>query len=339
MMNRPQPAIAGNGRDEPHVRSFRQSLLSMLGLSCIVMMVAIDQTVVGTALPTIVAELKGFDLYAWVATSYLLTSVITVPIFGRLGDWYGRKPLVVTAIVVFTVASVLCGAAGSMTALVVFRALQGVGGGMLVGTAFASIPDLFPDPVVRLRWQVLFSSAFGIANAIGPYLGGILSQHYGWRSVFFVNLPVGVASLYLAAAHLPHIRHMRLDKIRLDWRGALYVAVALCALQLLVEALSRGEFDLRAIAYAVAVVAGLLLLIREERRAVNPIVPPALLRERGLAILLLLSAMMGIALFSLLFYVPLLLQGGNGISAARAGLAVTPLVVASLSARSPIRGS
>ncbi|WP_165107494.1 MULTISPECIES: MFS transporter [unclassified Caballeronia] len=331
-MNRPQPAVAGSECDEPHVRSFRQSLLSMLGLSCIVMMVAIDQTVVGTALPTIVAELKGFDLYAWVATSYLLTSVITVPIFGRLGDWYGRKPLVVAAIVVFTVASVLCGAvrcgaAGSMTALVIFRALQGVGGGMLVGTAFASIPDLFPDPVVRLRWQVLFSSAFGVANAIGPSLGGILSQHYGWRSVFFVNLPVGVASLYLAAVHLPHIRHMHLDKIRLDWRGALYVAVALCALQLLVEALSGGEFDLRAIAYAVAVVTGLLLLIREERRAVNPIVPPTLLGERGLAVLLLLSAMMGIGLFSLLFYVPLLLQGGNGISATRAGLAVTPLVV------------
>ena len=325
MIERPHPVSATHHGSQ--MRSFRQSLLSMLGLSCIVMMVAIDQTVVGTALPTIVAELKGFDLYAWVATAYLLTSVITVPIFGRLGDWYGRKPLIVAAIVVFTVASVLCGAATSMTMLVVLRALQGVGGGMLVGTTFASIPDLFPDPVVRLRWQVLFSSAFGVANAIGPSLGGILSQHYGWRSVFFVNVPVGVVSLYLAAAHLPHIRHVHVDSIRLDWRGALYVSITLCALQLLVEAAGRGDAGLHAFAYAVVVVVGAVLLIREERRAANPIVPPALLREQGLATLLLLSAMMGIALFSLLFYVPLLLQGGSGITAERAGIAVTPLVV------------
>lgn len=127
----------------------------MLGMCFVMMMVAIDQTVVGTALPTIVAELKGFELYAWVATSYLLTSVITVPIFGRLGDYYGRKPFVVAAIVLFTLASALCGAADSMLALVLARALQGIGGGMLVGTAFASIPDLFPDPHVRLRWQVM----------------------------------------------------------------------------------------------------------------------------------------------------------------------------------------
>ena len=158
-------------------RSFRQSLFAMMGISSVVVMVAIDQTVVGTALPTIVAELKGFQYYAWVATAYLLTSVITVPVFGRLGDWFGRKPFVVAAIVLFTGASALCGLAGSMFELVAFRALQGIGGGMLVGTAFASIPDLFPDPVRRLRWQVLFSSAFGLANAIGPSLGGLLTQH------------------------------------------------------------------------------------------------------------------------------------------------------------------
>ncbi len=153
----------------------------MLGVSFVTMLVALDQTVVGTALPTIVAELKGFDLYAWVATSYLLTSVITVPIFGRLGDYYGRKPFVIASIVVFTVASVLCGLANSMIFLVLARGLQGIGIGigMLVGTAFACIADLFPDNVVRLRWQVLMSSAFGIANTVGPSLGGFLTQYYG----------------------------------------------------------------------------------------------------------------------------------------------------------------
>ena len=168
----------------PQNRSFRESLLAMMGLFFVVMMVALDQTVVGTALPTVVAELRGFDLYAWVATSYLLASVITVPIFGRLGDYFGRKYFVIASIVIFTLASALCGMAGSMLALVLARALQGIGGGMLVGTAFASVPDLFPEPHVRLRWQVLISSAFGIANAIGPSLGGFLTEYAGWRSVF-----------------------------------------------------------------------------------------------------------------------------------------------------------
>jgi EmrB/QacA subfamily drug resistance transporter len=308
-------------------RSFAQSLCAMIGLSSVVMMVAIDQTVVGTAMPTIVAELKGFDLYAWVATAYLLTSVITVPIFGRLGDWFGRKPLIVLAIVVFTGASMLCGAANSMLMLVVYRALQGVGGGMLVGTCFASIPDLFPDPVVRLRWQVLFSSAFGVANAIGPTLGGFLSQHYGWRFAFLVNLPVGIVSLVFTACFLPHIRHEQHGSLRPDWRGAGWIALTLGTLQLLVEAMGRNGVQPSTGLYAAAFCFALVMLIREERRAVQPMLPPALLTDRAIVVLLILSMFLGVAMFSLLFYVPLLLQGGAGLSPQAAGIAVTPLVV------------
>ncbi|WP_415119418.1 MFS transporter [Paraburkholderia sp.] len=299
----------------------------MLGLSSVVMMVAIDQTVVGTALPTIVAELKGFHLYAWVATAYLLASVITVPIFGRLGDWFGRKPLIVIAIVVFTGASTLCGAAGSMQALVLFRALQGIGGGMLVGTCFASIPDLFPDPVVRLRWQVLFSSAFGLANAVGPSLGGFLSEHYGWRSAFLVNIPVGVASLYLTAMHLPDIRHEKRGKLTPDWRGALLIGLGLGSLQLLVESLAHETVSVTTLGFGVVTLCAGVWLAREELRAADPILPPALLRERAIIALLVLSMLMGMAMFALLFYVPLLLQGGMGLSADRAGVMITPLVV------------
>jgi MFS family permease len=134
------------------VLPFRASLMATLGVCFVIMLVALDQTIVGTALPTIVAELKGFDLYAWVATSYLLTSVITVPIFGRLGDYFGRKPFLIASIIIFVFASMLCGMADSMLFLVLARGLQGIGGGMLVGTAFASIADLFPDPHVPLRW-------------------------------------------------------------------------------------------------------------------------------------------------------------------------------------------
>ena len=202
------------------VLPFRESLMAMLGVAFVIMLVALDSTIVGTALPTIVAELKGFDLYAWVATSYLLTSVITVPIFGRLGDYYGRKPFVIVSIILFTVASMLCGMADSMLWLVIGRGAQGIGGGMLVGTAFACIPDLFPGAHVRLRWQVLMSTAFGIATAVGPSLGGFLTQYWGWRWVFFVNLPVGLLSLVFVWKYLPHLRHTSPDaQIRLDWPG------------------------------------------------------------------------------------------------------------------------
>lgn len=188
-------------------RDFRQTLLAMLGLCFVLMSVALDQTVIGTALPTVVSELKGFELYAWVGTAYLLTSVITVPIFGKLGDEHGRKPFVLSGILLFTLASMSCGWAQNMIELVAARALQGVGGGILVATTFACIPDLFPDAHARLKWQVLFSTSFGIANAIGPTLGGYLTQYLGWRWVFFVNLPVGCLSWLFVYRYLPTIRH------------------------------------------------------------------------------------------------------------------------------------
>ncbi|WP_233879778.1 MDR family MFS transporter [Paraburkholderia flagellata] len=310
------------------VLPFRESLLAMLGVSFVTMLVALDQTVVGTALPTIVAELRGFELYAWVATSYLLTSVITVPIFGRLGDYYGRKPFVIASIVVFTAASVLCGAANSMLFLVIARGLQGIGGGMLVGTAFACIPDLFPDSVVRLRWQVLMSSAFGIANAVGPSLGGFLTQYYGWRSVFYVNLPVGLLSLFFVWKYLPHLRHVAHEaRMRLDWPGALLIALALGSLQLFVERLPGHGLSASAIGLlALALVAGWALW-QWERRCPQAILPVDMFRNASLNALFTLAVLGGFTMFSLLFYAPLLFQGGFGMTPKEAGVVITPLVV------------
>jgi EmrB/QacA subfamily drug resistance transporter len=310
------------------VLAFRESLLAVLGIAFVMMLVALDQTVVGTALPTIVTELKGFELYAWVATSYLLTSVITVPIFGRLGDYYGRKPFVIASIVVFTSASMLCGMANSMLFLVLARALQGIGGGMLVGTAFASIPDLFPDSRVRLRWQVILSSAFGIANAVGPSLGGFLTQYYGWRSVFYVNLPIGLISLYFVFRFLPHLRQVEhVGKMWLDWPGALLIAATLGCLQLFVELLPKhGLTSMTVGLFAISLIAGIVLW-KWEKRASQPILPPAMFSNKSLVALFVLSVLAGFTLFSLLFYTPLLLQGGFGLSPKDAGLIITPLVV------------
>jgi EmrB/QacA subfamily drug resistance transporter len=309
-------------------RSFRESLLAMLGLFFVVMMVALDQTVVGTALPTVVAELKGFDLYAWVATSYLLASVITVPIFGRLGDYFGRKYFVMASIIIFTLASALCGMANSMLFLVLARALQGVGGGMLVGTAFASVPDLFPEPHVRLRWQIVISSSFGIANAVGPSLGGFLTEFAGWRSVFYVNLPIGLLGVYFVWRHMPLIRHHKHEgPMKLDWLGALLLAVSLGSMQLLVELLPTHGMRLDMALLAAGSAAAFVGLYFCERHAANPMLPLEMFRDPALASLFTLSVLVGFMMFALLFYMPLLLQGGFGLSPNAAGLLITPLVV------------
>jgi EmrB/QacA subfamily drug resistance transporter len=309
-------------------RSFRESLLAILGLFFVVMMVALDQTVVGTALPTIVSDLKGFDLYAWVGTSYLLASVITVPIFGRLGDHFGRKYFVIASIVIFTLASALCGMADSMLFLVLARGLQGIGGGMLVGTAFASVPDLFPEPHVRLRWQVLISSSFGIANAVGPSLGGFMTEYTGWRSVFYINLPIGLAGVYFVWRHMPLITHRRSDgPMRLDWLGAFLIAAALGSLQLFVEWLPGHGLSFGMAALAAGSIAAFIALALCERRAKNPILPFEMFANPALAPLFALSVLMGFMMFALLFYMPLLLQGGFGLAPNAAGMLITPLVV------------
>ncbi len=309
------------------VQTFRQRLMAMLGLCFVLVMVALDQTVVGTALPTVVAELKGFSLYAWVGTSYLLTSVITVPIFGRLGDDHGRKPFVIAAIILFTVASMLCGMAHSMIELVLARALQGVGGGMLVATSFASVPDLFPDPHERLRWQVLFSSAFGLANAIGPSLGGFLTEYCGWRWVFFVNLPVGLLSVWFVWRYLPRIRHAEHKPSRLDWPGALLIALFLGGMQLLVEWLPQHKAPGLLALIAVVAIGSLIVLLWWERRCANPILPLDMFTHRSLQPLFVLSLVMGFCMFAVMYYAPLMFQGGFGLSPNQAGLLVTPLVV------------
>lgn len=223
---------------------FRESLLAMLGIAFVAMLVALDQTIVGTALPRIVADLKGFDLYAWVATSYMLASVITIPIFGRLGDLFGRKRFLIAAILLFTGASVLCGLANSMLLLVVSRGLQGIGGGILIGTVFATVADLFPNPKLRLRWLAFVTSAFGVSNMIGPTLGGMLTQYGGWRLVFFVNVPVGLVSLLFVQRFLPPLLHLRCKgPVRLDWLGAFVLAVTFGSLQVLIELFPRRGID------------------------------------------------------------------------------------------------
>ncbi|HEY4351513.1 MAG TPA: MFS transporter [Paraburkholderia sp.] len=321
------PAIAAY---EPgrQLLPFRESLLAMLGIAFVAMLVALDQTIVGTALPRIVADLKGFDLYAWVATSYMLASVITIPIFGRLGDLFGRKPFLVAAISLFTGASVLCGIASNMLFLVIARGLQGIGGGILIGTVFATVADLFPDPKLRLRWLVFVTSAFGFANVVGPTLGGMLTQSASWRFVFFVNVPVGVASLLFVLRFLPPMRHLRkAGPVQLDWLGAFVVAATFGALQLLIELLPKEGVSTMTIALMLLTVACGSTLWFWEKRMGYPVVPIDMLLDRRLAALFAMSTLGGFALFSMVFYVPLLFQGGFGMSPHESGMLITPLLL------------
>lgn len=308
--------------------SFRQSFLAMLGICLVIILVALDQTVVGTALPRIVAELQGFAWYAWVATAYLLTSAIAVPVVGRLGDLYGRKYFVLTGIALFTLASAACGGAQSMWQLVVARGAQGIGGGMLVGAAFASVADLFPDMRRRLRWQVMISSSFGVASALGPLLGGLLTQHWGWRSVFFVNLPVGMIAIAIVYRYLPRYPGHRQSHERFDWVGVAWLSLALCIL--LITSESGAELGYLSFAFWGLLglgLASLWVFWRFQLRSASPLLPPRLFESANVRRLALLSLMTGVSMFSLIFYVPLLLQGGFGYSPHAAGIAVTPLVV------------
>ena len=306
-------------------RSFRQSLLAMLGIGLVNLLVALDQTAVSTALPSIVATLNGFEYYTWIASAYLLAQVIAVPIFGLLGDYYGRKPFVLAAIATFTVASVLCAAAPAMGALVVARALQGIGAGMMTGTAFASIPDLFPDPRARARWQVVLAAAYGVGTAAGPSLGGFLTDHAGWRSTFLINLPVGLAAVWCVRRHLPRFEPAVRAGVRIDWLGALLVSLLLaCLLLASSESPSMTHLSARAELAACLPVLGALFYICE-KRASAPLIPLDLLRDRRMTKLLGLSLLTGAIMFSLIFYVPLLLQAGLDLTATEAGKLTTPL--------------
>lgn len=302
----------------------------MLGVCFVVLLAAFDQALVGVALPRIVADLQGFALYSWVGTAFFLTSAIALPITGRLGDLFGRKPFVLSAIVLFVLASLACAMANSMLMLVIARALQGLGGGMLVGTTFASVADIFPDQQRRIRWQAMMASAFAIANLSGPSLGGFMTEEYGWRSTFYVNLPIGFVAFIMVLIFLPRVAGSRKPGVRVDWSGALLLGVlistGLIAIQ---EGAARGGDGLLSLRFAALLTVVLLmgwLFIQLQLRVAQPILPLHLFKVRAVRLLALVSLCGGSSLFVLIFFTPLLLQAGFDVSPNTSGFLITPLV-------------
>ncbi|MCC5475976.1 MDR family MFS transporter [Streptomyces barringtoniae] len=294
----------------------------LLGL----LLAALDQTIVSTALPTIVSDLGGLEHLSWVVTAYLLASTAATPLWGKLGDQYGRKRLFQTAIVIFLVGSALCGMAQNMGELIGFRALQGLGGGGLMVLSMAIVGDIVP-PRERGRYQGLFGAVFGATSVLGPLLGGLFTQHLSWRWVFYVNLPVGVVALAVIATAL-HIPRRTAHHV-IDYLGTLLIAsVATCLV--LVASLGGTTWAWGSAQIIGLAVLGVLLavaFVAAERRAAEPVLPLKLFGIRTFTLAAVISFIVGFAMFGAMTYLPTFLQVVHGISPTLSGVHMLPMVV------------
>jgi EmrB/QacA subfamily drug resistance transporter len=308
-------------------RGHRDKLLALAGLALVLFLVALDGTVVGTAMPRIIAELNGFALYAWVTTAYLLAQTAVIPIVGKLGDIYGRKWLAVGGVAVFVAASALCGFASSMLWLIACRGLQGLGGGILFSSVFALIADLFPDARVRARYQGFLFTVFSLSSLLGPLLGGWITDTIGWRWVFYVNLPPGLLALAVLPVVLP--QSARRPNAPIDYLGAVTGATAIVALLLGLEFASTGASWTSPPVGGSLLLAGVALavFVPVERKAAEPILPLALFRNATLSAGVLVAFMTGVVLLGVSLYTPLLGQAVLRLSASASGVLMMPLVV------------
>ena len=295
------------------------------GLMLVMLLAALDQTIVATALPTIVGDLGGLSHLSWVTSAFLLAQTAVTPIYGKLGDLYGRKRVLQSAVLVFLAGSALCGQAGSMTELIAFRAIQGLGAGGLIVLVQAVVGDVVP-PRERGKYQGLFGAVFGVASIAGPLLGGVIVQAISWRWIFYVNIPLGLIALVVLRRTLPSTQGRSRPVI--DYLGAGVLAAALSAI-VLVASLGGTAWAWGAPQTILVAAAGLLLLgvfILVERRAAEPVLPLQLLRDRVFAVAGGLSLIVGFALFGSVTFLPLYFQTVDAATPSAAGLRLTPMM-------------
>ncbi len=306
--------------------AFKNRGLLITGLIIAMLFGALDGTIVGTAMPRIVGELGGLSLMAWLTTAYMLASTVVVPIAGKLADLIGRRVVYVTGLVIFIGSSALCGLSQNITELIWFRALQGLGGGIMMPMAMIIIGDLFTGKQ-RAKWQGVFGAIFGLSSVIGPQIGGWIVDALNWRWVFYINLPVGIIAVILIAFALP--KHKRVGGVSIDVPGIITMVVGVVSLLL---ALTFGGKDYpwsswQIIGLFVLAVVSLVAFVMIESRSKEPILPVRLFKNRTFTTINGVGFLMSIGMFGAIMFVPLFMQGIVGISASASGTVMTPLMV------------
>lgn len=299
--------------------------LTLGAVAATLLFASLGQTIVSTALPTMVADLGGMDHITWVITAYLLASTIAAPLAGKMGDMYGRKLVLQSGIGVFIVGAVLCGVASTMGMVIGGRAIQGFGAGTLIVTSMATVGDLLP-PRQRGAAQGILGAAFGVSTVVGPLLGGFIVQHWSWHWIFFVNLPVGVIAFVIIGMALP--RRTDLSKRKVDYLGAALLASLLAAVVLLPNAAAEGGGWTSPAVTAVAAI-GLIALagfIWAETRAAEPILPMSLFRNNTFVVVNTVGFMVGMGMFGTITFLPLFLQVVKGVSPTTSGLFLVPMM-------------
>jgi len=310
----------------------REILLTMSGVLLVMLLASLDQTIVGTAMPQIITDLQGFDRYTWVTTAYLLTSTVMVPIYGKLSDIFGRKPIFLIGVLLFLIGSALSGASQTMNELIAFRAFQGLGAAALMPIAIAVIGDLF-TPRERGRWQGATGAVFGLSSVLGPTVGGWITDHASWCWVFYVNLPVGIAALLVLIFLMPPLRGKNTGKVSIDYLGAFFLIAGTVPLMLgftwagsQYAWLSWQIISLFAVAIVFLTVF-ILYEARLERRNAQPIIDPSLFKNRIFSVSVLITMITSMAMFGSILFLPLYAQGVLGISATDSGLILSPLLM------------
>jgi EmrB/QacA subfamily drug resistance transporter len=305
----------------------KQVIITFAGVMLAMFLASLDQTIVGTAMPRIVSDLGGFSKYTWVTTAYIVFSAVAIPITGKLTDLYGRKYFYIGGIVIFILGSIACGLSNSMTQIIIFRGIQGLGAGVMMANAFTIIGDLFP-PAVRGKYQGFMSGVFGLSSILGPSLGGIITDNLSWHWVFFVNVPLGIIVITLFTIFFPYLRPDNL-KHRIDYLG---VALLICMVVPLMLALTLGGVEYRwgspeIIGMFVFSAVSLLLFLLTEMRAKEPIIPLSLFRNRIVAISEVMVFLTATGMFGCTTFIPLFFQGVMGDTATASGNFIMPMML------------
>ena len=299
----------------------------MAGVMLGIFLASLDQTIVGTATPRIVADLGGFDRFTWITSAYIVASTTVVPIVGRLSDLYGRKVFYVAAVVVFLIGSALAGLSQTMNQLILFRAIQGLGGGSLMALAFVAVGDLFP-PADRGKYQGFVAGVFGMSSVIGPTLGGFITDTLSWNWIFYINMPLGLPILFLLVRFFPNTKPAPVSR-QLDFAGMAALVVAIVSLLL---ALSWADvqyewLSIQIVGLLTVAAVSAVALVLAEMRAADPIMPLTIYRNRVVSLSMFAIACTGFGMFGTIIFIPLFFQGVLGTSATSSGSFLTPMML------------